>query len=272
MATPEELTFSQLLYGGIGFMLLAGGTLLVFLVTYQRRLLEQQLHARAAETQHQQQLLTAIIEAQEGERERIGQDLHDGIGSTLATAKLLVSRLGSVPSAESPALLVTHIEQLMAAAVQDVRGISHSLYPVVLARFGLAEALQHLVDVCNEANLLPVSFEVHYTRPLALAQELALYRICQELITNALKHARGASWLRVGLRQQGDTLTLTVADDGCGFLLAAGPADHVAPVTQGAGLRSIAVRVQMLQAHLQRQSVVGEGTRTTIELRASTSP
>jgi two-component system NarL family sensor kinase len=272
MVKPEELTFSQLLYGGIGFMLLAGGTLLVFLVTYQRRLLEQQLHARAAEAQHQQELLAAIIEAQEGERERIGQDLHDSIGSTLATAKLLVSRLGSVPPADSPTLLVTHIKQLMAAAVQDVRGISHSLYPVVLARFGLAEALQHLVDVCNEANVLPVSLEVQYARPLVLAQELALYRICQELITNALKHAHGATWLRVGLRQQGDTLTLTVADDGCGFPPAAGPSDNVTPATQGAGLRSIAVRVKMLQAHLQRQSAAGQGTRTTIELRASTAP
>lgn len=271
MANPEELTFSQLLYGGIGFMLLAGGTLLVFLVTYQRRLLGQQLHARAAEAQHQQQLLTAIIEAQEGERERIGQDLHDGIGSTLATAKLLVNRLGSLPPTESPAPLVARIEQLMGAAVQDVRSISHSLYPVVLARFGLAEALQHLVDVCNEANVLPVSLDVHYPRPLALAQELALYRICQELITNVLKHAYGATWLSVGLRQQGTTLALTVADDGCGFLLPTGPADSMTTQGQGAGLRSIAVRVQMLQASLHRCSTPGEGTRTTIELRTSSS-
>ncbi len=263
MANPAEVTFSQLLYGGIGFMLLAGSALLAFLLTYQKRLLQQQMQARAAETQHQQQLLTAIIEAQEGERERIGQDLHDGIGSTLATVKLLASRLGSLPPTPSPPALVDHIEQLVGGAVQDVRSISHSLYPVVLARFGLAEALQHLADVCNETGKLPVSLDVYYPQPLSLAQELALYRICQELINNALKHAQGATWLTVGLRQQDDTLTLTVEDNGCGFPPA--PA-RTAEAGWGAGLRSVAVRVQMLHAELQRQSPPGGGTRTTVTL------
>lgn len=267
MANPAEVTFGQLLFGGIGFMLLAGSTLLAFLLTYQKRLIMEQMQTRAAEASHQQQLLTAIIEAQEGERERIGQDLHDGIGSTLAMVKLLASRLGTLPPAENQPTLVGHIEQLVGAAVQDVRSISHSLYPVVLARFGLAEALQHLVDVCNETGKLPISLDVHYARPLSLTQELALYRICQELINNALKHAKGATRLAVGLRQQGERLTLTVEDNGCGFPQPSnGPASS-AEAGWGAGLRSIGVRVQMLRAQLQRQSVPGAGSCTTVELR-----
>lgn len=267
MANPAEVTFGQLLFGGIGFMLLAGSTLLAFLLTYQKRLIMEQMQTRAAEAQHQQQLLLAIIEAQESERERIGQDLHDGIGSTLATVKLLASRLGSLPPTESQPQLVGHIEQLVGAAVQDVRSISHSLYPVVLARFGLAEALQHLADVCNETGKLPITLDVHYARPLGLAQELALYRICQELINNALKHATGATCLAIGLRQQGELLTLTVEDDGCGFALPPNSPASSAEAGWGAGLRSIAVRVQMLGARLQRQSAPGAGTRTAVELR-----
>ena len=261
MANPAEVTFSQLLFWGIAVMLLAAGTLLAFFVIYQKRLLQQQLRLRTTEAIHQQQLLTAIIEAQEGERERIGQDLHDGIGSTVATAKLLFGRLSANPSLPPPPGLLTLIDELMTAAVQDVRSASHSLYPAVLARYGLAEAMQHLVDVCNETGQLPIQLEVDYQHPLALAQELALYRICQELIHNALKHATGATELLVRLHQTSQQLVLTVQDNGCGF-----PVGTAAPKVTGAGLRSIEVRVQMLRARLHRHSAPGEGTCMMVEL------
>ncbi len=265
MDAPAEVAFGRLLFVGIGFMLLAAGALVVFLVTYQKRLLQQQLRLRAAEAEYQQQQLAAVIEAQERERERIGRDLHDGIGSTIATAKLLVHRLGSGPPAAETAELLGMIKEIMGAAVHDVRSISHSLYPAVLARFGLAEALQHLVDVSNEAGALAVALATDYPQPLPLAQELALYRICQELVHNALKHAHGATRLAVRLQQQGPRLTLAVEDDGCGFAPAA-PGAPRAVGAAGAGLRSIEVRVQMLQARLRQLSAPGQGGHVVIEL------
>jgi two-component system NarL family sensor kinase len=93
MVAPAEVTFAPLLFGCIAFMLLAGSSVLGFFVTYQKRLLRQQLHLRNTELTYQQHLLTAVIEAQETERERIGRDLHDDIGSTISTAKLLLNRL-----------------------------------------------------------------------------------------------------------------------------------------------------------------------------------
>jgi len=94
-----------------------------------------------------------------------------------------------------------------------------------------------------------------------LAQELALYRICQELIHNALKHATGATELLVRLHQTSQQLVLTVQDNGCGF-----PVGTAAPKVTGAGLRSIEVRVQMLRARLHRHSAPGEGTCMMVEL------
>ncbi|TGE25151.1 hypothetical protein E5K00_08125 [Hymenobacter aquaticus] len=258
MAAPPEVAFAQLLFSGIAFMLLAAGSLVVFLVTYQKRLLHQQLRLRLAEAEHQQRLLTAIIEAQEGERERIGRDLHDGIGSTVSTAKLLLNRLEGLPATDDAQALLKLIREIMTTAVQEVRSVSHSLYPAVLARFGLAEALQHLVDVSNETGQLSVVLETDYPQSLTLAQELALYRIGQELVHNALKHARGATRLVVQLRQQGPRLALVVEDNGCGF----GPAPG-----RGAGLRSIEVRVQMLQGRLRQEAgAAGQGTRMVVEL------
>lgn len=266
MALPSETEFAQLLFGDISFMLVAALALLLFLVVYKKRMLQQQLRLREAEATYQRQLLPAVIEAQEGERERIGQDLHDGIGSSIATAKLLVNRLvsqaGQVPA---PALLQL-IEELMTQSAHDVRSVSHSLYPAVLARYGLAEAVQHLVDVANETEVVPVELDLDYTRALAFAQELALYRICQELLHNALKHAKGATRIAVRLHRQSRHLVLAVEDDGCGFLN--GPAT---PGISGAGLRSIEVRVQMLGARLTKHSVPSAGTRMVVELDAPTS-
>ena len=264
MASPAEITFGQLLFIAIGVMLLAAGALLLFLVTYQKRLLRQQLHLRTTEAAYQQQLLTAVIDAQERERERIGRDLHDGIGSTIAMAKMLVNRLETTHASEDNAGLLALVKEIMSTAVQDIRSVSHSLYPAVLARFGLADALQHLVDVCNETATLAIELDIDYPHPLALAQELALYRICQELIHNALKHAHGATKLTVQLHQSAALLTLAVADDGCGF--AAVPPGSPRPVAEGIGLRSIDVRVQMLQAHLRHESAPGKGTAIVIEL------
>jgi two-component system NarL family sensor kinase len=267
MASPEEVAFGSLLFWGIGMMLLAAGCLLLFLFTYQKRLLQQQLRLRTAEAEHQQALLAAIIEAQEGERERIGQDLHDGIGSTIATAKLLVNRLRNQPEPGNAPELLALTEELMTAAVQEARSISHSLYPAVLARFGLADALQHLVDVGNETGVLPISLELHYPHPLPLRQELALYRICQELVHNAQKHAKGATLLRVKLEQRTTRLTLSVEDDGCG--LPVRTAGKPAPsIVAGSGLRNIDVRVQMLGARLRQPVAAAGGTCFLIELQA----
>jgi two-component system NarL family sensor kinase len=264
MDSPPELAFGQLLIGGISFMLLSAVGLVLFIVAYQKRLLQQQLLLRAAEAEYQQQLLAAVIEAQEHERERIGRDLHDGIGSTLATAKLLVGRLESTTNGEESSNLTSMVKEILGNAVHDVRGLSHSLYPAVLDRFGLADALQHLADVCNETSTLDVELSIDYAHPLVLSQELALYRICQELIHNAQKHAQGATLLQVHLLQHEAGLTLAVEDNGCGFDVAA--LESGQPAASGAGLRSIEVRVQMLRARLSQQSVLGQGTRMLVEM------
>jgi two-component system NarL family sensor kinase len=268
MDAPAEVEFGQLLLTGIGLMLLAAGALVLFVVTYQKRLLQQQLALRTAEAAYQQQLLAAVVEAQEGERERIGRELHDGIGSTISTAKMLINRLAHHQLDDNRPELFGLVTDIMTTAVHDVRSISHSLFPAVLARYGLADALQHLVDVSNETGALAIELEVDYPQPLPLAQELALYRICQELVHNALKHAKGATHLDVLLRQRGPLLTLAVEDDGCGFVASAAADATALPPTTGAGLRSIDVRVQLLHARLHQHTAPGQGVRTVVEVQS----
>lgn len=259
MATPEELTFSWLLLSAVGLMLLLGAGLVTFLMVYQRRLLAQQRRLRQTEAAYQQLLLVATIEAQEAERARIGRDLHDGIGSTIATAKLLVHRLEQISRRADNAALFEMVTDILSAAVQDTRRISHNLYPTVLSHMGLADALRNLAHTSNETGTCRLVLDVDYPAPLPLQQELALYRICQELVTNGLRHARGATRLTLSLRPRGPELVLTVQDDGCGFDRAALPAG-------GAGLRSIDARVRMLGARQLSRSAPGQGTQVVIEI------
>ena len=264
MAAPAELTFAPLLLGGIGLMLLAAAIFVWFVVSYQRHLYQQQLAQRAAEAAHQQAILAAVIDAQEAERARIGRDLHDDVASSVTMAQMLVERLATNDAADDPAVLFGLAREVLTAAVADVRSTSHQLYPASLARVGLVKALERLADLSRHSETMAVHFEAHYPHALPPAAELALYRICQELVHNALKHAHGASFLRIGLHQQSTKLVLAVEDDGCGFVPEQPGA--VASAGAGVGLRSIGARVQLLGAHLVQRTAPGQGTCTQVEL------
>lgn len=245
-------------------MLLVAGGFVWFVVSYQQRLYRQQLALRAAEAAHQQALLAAVIEAQEAERARIGRDLHDDVASSVAMAQMLVERLAVPNPSDDPAALFTIAREVLAAAVADVRSTSHQLYPASLARVGLVKALERLADLSRHSENLAVQFDAHYPHALPPAAELALYRICQELVHNALKHAHGARLLRIGLHQESTRLVLAVEDDGCGF--APAQFETAAPDGAGVGLRSIGARVQLLGAQLVQHSAPGQGTHTRVEL------
>ncbi|MDQ2793276.1 MAG: histidine kinase, partial [Bacteroidota bacterium] len=185
MVAPAEITFAPLLLGGIGLMLLVAGAFVWFVGSYQQRLYRQHLAQRTAHAAHQQALLAAVIEAQEAERARIGRDLHDDVASSVAMAQMLVERLAVPDPTDDPAVLFAVAREVLAAAVADVRSTSHQLFPASLARVGLIKALERLAELSRHAEGLTVTFEAHYPHPLPPATELALYRICQELVHNA---------------------------------------------------------------------------------------
>jgi signal transduction histidine kinase len=259
---PVDQEIAQLLFGGTIAMLLLASALVAFFLIYQRKLVSQQLALQTLRGAYQKEVFAAAIQAEERERERIGNDLHDEIGSSLSAAKMLMTHLEEAALAtdkdKEVALL---IKEILGNSLQDVRNISQNLHPAVLARFGLSKALHNLGLVCAEGFANGVAVEAELTAPLSYAHELALYRIVQELINNALKHAQ-ASQVTVALRQMEQHLVLTVADDGCGFDLA-----RVREHGQtGLGLKSLAARVSLLDAALHLDSAPGHGTTVRVEV------
>lgn len=255
---PEVALF---LFGGIGVLLLLGGALVAFFLIYQRRLISQQLALQTLQNAYQKELLTAAIAAEERERKRIGSDLHDGLGSSLSAARLLLTQLEHPAGTAKAGEVVSLIASLLADSLQDIRHISQNLHPVVLARFGLAEALYGLGQQGTPALPQGLHVEVELELVLAYDQELALYRIVQELVANALKHAQ-ATRVTVQLQQEPRCLALVVADDGVGF----DPALVLQRQPSGLGLKSLAARVSMLDAALHVNSAPGQGTRVHVNV------
>src|SRR5690554_1203443 len=181
----------------------------------QKEMTEKQLLASQMEAQknaHLQQL----IDTQESERKRIAGDLHDSLGSLLSGIKLRFHNLKATPLHEQEPIHQEMLAQLD-EAVEEVRRIAHNMSPVSLRRFGLHDTLQSLIEQINasaqiEAELQMLGLEERLPEQF----ELTVYRVCQELVQNALKHAK-CSQLHVQIILHPDMLNLVVEDNGQGM-------------------------------------------------------
>ena len=238
-----------------------------FVVRYQRGQLRQQQELAQMQETAQQQALAAALVAQEDERQRIAAELHDGVGTILALAKLHLYAPGHPASPEASAL----IDQ----AVAEVRRISRNLQPATLQQLGLAQALRALVQAVPPENGPAMSLEQHGALPrLIPPHELMVYRIAQELLSNGLQHAQ-ARHIMLSITTAPGLLILTYSDDGRGFNLAAleelpPPGPHGQRV--GMGLINLRSRVAVLNGQLHYRSEPGLGTHVEAVLPVTPLP
>lgn len=245
-----------LLAGIAGALLL---TLFLYYVYYQNNQLHQQ-KINLLRAEQETERLTAIIEGEEKERRRIGRELHDGLGAVLATAKMQLNALRHKKPdlEESPAY--QKAEQLIDAACENVREVSHDLMPGVLEQQGLEFALEDMCQSMSRASDLEVSFIPYgLETPLKDEVNVTIYRIVQELLKNAVKHAE-AKEIIVQLTIEDGLLNLVVEDDGKGFDTTAKGRSN------GIGLNNIRTRVAYLNGRLNIDSQAGQGSTFTVEI------
>ncbi|MEL6533780.1 MAG: sensor histidine kinase [Bacteroidota bacterium] len=249
-----ELTIIAML----GMFFLAGA-IIVFFIMYQRRLLVQQ-------AAHQRELLRASLESQEREQQRMARELHDGAGVMISTTQLYLQQLRMKPDSPQSGEWLTRAENLLNDTVGNIVAIAQNLQPAELESLGLAGALQELVRRMESSERFTFQVQLQPVPDLAPERALLLYRMAQELLNNAFKHAQ-ATTHTVTLSTQGQTLTLLIADDGVGF-----DPEHL-PHTekrQGMGLKTLESRANLLGGNLVRKSAPGQGTQTTITAPLST--
>jgi len=202
----------------------------------------------------------AVIRAQEEERARIAQDLHDEVNQALTAIllRLQAAMLDVPPGLRSE---LKEIQTLATRAMEELLTLARTLRPTALDDHGLVPALASQVADFGERTGIRSSFHRHGEAPtLSDEEQLVLYRVTQESLSNVVQHS-GASAVRVELSSVGRTV-LRVRDDGCGFKPIKGSGNRL-------GVSGMRERALLVGGRLNVFSAPGEGT--TIELTMGAS-
>lgn len=241
--------------GTLGMMLLA---LLIFyfFVTYQKRMLKKQLELNETKARQQEEILLNTISAQEKERKRIAQDLHDEVGAMLSVVKLNVSRIEKKTEESSAKQLANDTKQYLDDVITQVRRISRALLPPSLETLGLWNAVEELASWVNKAEQMQIECKKN-GEPFRFdsTKELAFFRIVQELLNNAMKHSM-ATKICVNFRFTEDVLVFVIADNGKGF--------NLEDIATGLGLKNLESRSILAGARFKMKSWPGKGTRAIL--------
>ena len=204
-------------------------------------------------------LAQQLVRSQEDERAHLARELHDGTSQTLVAAKLLIESALDQMEREGQApqeLLCRTLERLNELLV-EVRRISHSLRPAMLDTLGLPAALRMLASEANGRLARSVDFSISgEALELPEAVNTALFRVAQEALANAAKHAR-ASHISLMLRFARSGVALTIEDDGQGFDLAAVLKDS----QRGIGLRNMRERLESIDGEFKLTTAPGRGVQ-----------
>lgn len=201
--------------------------------------------------------LTLMLKGQEQERERIARDLHDGLGSLLSGTKMNLFLLKDKSNDQDQ----PQIERSMAQidiAVDELRRVAHNLMPDLLLKYGLQETLMEYVSRMTTPKLdIDVQF-LYYSNQLPPESQLLVYRIVQELVNNAVKHASAEQIIIQFIENEADYVII-VEDDGKGF------DTDIVNHLHSAGFHNIRSRVEFLKGTMQIESQPKIGTNIEIK-------
>jgi signal transduction histidine kinase len=204
--------------------------------------------------------LRQLNETLEEEIKRIAYAVHDEAGQLLVAVHLALAEVAMGMPQEQQAQF-TKIKDLLNEVEKHLRRYSHELRPTILDDLGWIPAVRFLADGVSKRANLPIHIEATVSGRLPTATETTLYRIVQEALTNAVKHAKASNvWIRAW--REDFTQCCSIRDDGAGFKMRRG---HGAP-RKGLGLVAMRERVSAVGGTLQIESRLGHGTEVSIRL------
>ncbi|HLP11553.1 MAG TPA: sensor histidine kinase [Flavobacteriales bacterium] len=203
--------------------------------------------------------LKAVVDATEEERKRIAKDLHDGVGQQMTGLKMAWQKLSVDINSAAPEHFnkLVELTKILDDASGEVRNISHQMMPRVLTEMGLLPALEDMLakafslsDIRYE--FIPINIKSRFSERI----EISLYRVCQELVNNILKHS-GATQVMVQVIQQKDALVMIVEDNGKGLK---------STNSEGLGMLSMSTRINTVNGKINYDPGPETGTLVTIRI------
>ncbi|MDJ1499852.1 sensor histidine kinase [Xanthocytophaga agilis] len=282
MAQQTNVTDLLILIIGTLTTVLTVSGVIFFAFIFQRKLYRKQAEFREIEKllkKAELQSAYALIEGRESERKRIAEDLHDNLGSLLATLKIYIDTLQNqeikheekqLHASEKSDIysisfykdnrttLIQKIHSLVEAAARETRKISHDLDSGLLQYGGFQAAIEQLVEAITNSQKLIIETVIDITDPLDDELSLNIYRIIQELFANTLKHAH-ATKARIEITQiPKEYISIIFEDNGKGFINR--------QVKKGIGLQHIYSRTERFQGHVTIDSSPEFGSTFIIEI------
>lgn len=252
---------------GLFLIILAGAYFRISHINKKKKIAEQErlIESQKLENVLKEQELNEIdkiLEGQEKERLKIANDLHDNLGSILATLKLNFQNLYSQKNKneENGQALFDKTNELIEEAYQKVRGMAHAKNAGVIGSEGLVPAVQNIakkIAIPGKLTVQVIPFGM--TKRFENAMEVSLFRMIQELLTNAIKHAE-ATEISISLTQDEESINIIIEDNGKGF----NPKKTVK--NDGMGLSNITKKVEQLNGTFNIDSFEGKGTTIIIDI------
>lgn len=257
----QKNILNYILIGGAAAL---GMILLLSYRNYKHRQRLQQARIDELETEKQLTATEAILKGEEQERTRLAKDLHDGLGGMLSGIKFSFQNMkDNLILTPDNAQAFERSLDMLDSSIREMRRVAHNMMPEVLVRYGLDTALKEFCSEIDHSGVIRTSYQSIGMDKVALEQTVAvtIYRIVQELVNNAIKHARAKTAL-VQMHHFGQEklLAVTVEDDGKGLDAAA------LEQSKGIGWSNIRNRVEFLKGKIDINSAPGKGTSVLIEI------
>lgn len=232
--------------------------------TYRHKQRLQQVKIDELEKEKQLAATEAVLKGEEQERSRLAKDLHDGLGGMLSGIKhsLNAMKRNLIMTPDNAQAFERSVDMLD-SSIKEMRRVAHNMMPETLVKFGLDAALKDFCNDINQSGALQVNYQSIGMEYATIDQTAAItiYRIVQELLNNAMKHASAKNAL-VQVSKTGADISITVEDDGKGFDTA------ILKGTKGLGWSNLQSRIEYLKGKMDVRSTVDKGTSVLIELKA----
>ncbi|GAA3971645.1 sensor histidine kinase [Mucilaginibacter dorajii] len=246
---------------GTALLLLLGFFMVGFLLLFQKKQNKNRIEKVELQASFKQELLKTRIEIQEETLNYVSRELHDNITQVLSFIKLNLGLLGNkLPDPEKTKL--NDNRELVAQTITDLRNLSKSLSFEHISALGLVKTLELEAIRINKSGLINMELSVDgEAYSLGEQRELVLFRIFQEALNNALKHADAAN-LKIGLYYNTQMFNLTIQDDGVGFQ------PELLNDKSGSGLRNMTNRAGLIGA----EAVISSSPKQGCTIKLSLNP
>lgn len=235
--------------------------------------LEQRVAERTAMAEHRaaqlRTMAAELAQAEQRERRRIAQILHDHLQQILVAARLKLDQLSRRIETDQFREAISQIDHLLKQSIAESRSLTAQLSPSILFDRGLAAGLEWLGRLTHEKYLLTVHVSADpEAEPAAETTRVFLFQAVRELLLNVAKHAQAQQvWLRMS-KSDDQQVRIEVRDDGVGFE----PAEVASSPNAGFGMFSIRERLELFGGRMQVESSPGHGTRVVIQVPQGTPP